>query len=105
MLAIVGPTGVGKTALALALAAQVPLEVVSADSRTVYRWMDIGTAKANLDERRFVPHHLIDVVDPDEPYSLALYQRQALGAIRRIACTCNVTTHARPSANPAVNAA
>jgi len=84
-LAIVGPTGVGKTALALALAAHVPLEVVSADSRAVYRWMDVGTAKPTLDEQRLVPHHLIDVVDPDEPYSLALYQRQALGAIRRIA--------------------
>ena len=84
-LAIVGPTGVGKTALALALAAHVPLEVVSADSRAVYRWMDVGTAKPTLDEQLLVPHHLIDLVDPDEPYSLALYQRQALGAIRRIA--------------------
>ena len=63
----------------------MPLEIVSADSRTVYRWMDIGTAKPTLEERRRVPHHLIDVVDPDERYSLALYQQQALQAIERIA--------------------
>ena len=84
MVALVGATGVGKTALALALAEQVPLEVVSADSRAVYRWLDIGTAKPTAAERRRVPHHLIDVVDPDEPYSLAVYQRQALAAVGRI---------------------
>jgi tRNA dimethylallyltransferase len=75
---------VGKTALALALAEHVPVEVVSADSRAVYRWMDIGTAKPSASERRRVPHHLIDVVDPDEPYHLALYQQQALAALARI---------------------
>jgi tRNA dimethylallyltransferase len=83
--ALVGPTAVGKTALALALAEHLPVEVVSADSRTVYRWMDIGTAKPTLEERRRLPHHVLDVVDPDEAYSLALYQRQALEAIQRIA--------------------
>jgi tRNA dimethylallyltransferase len=83
--AIVGPTGVGKTRLALALAEHTALEVISADSRAVYRWMDIGTAKPTLDERARVPHHLVDVVDPDEPYSLAVYQEQALAAIRRVA--------------------
>src|SRR5690242_2814892 len=83
-LAVVGPTAVGKTALALQLAENAPIEVVSADSRTVYRYMDIGTAKPSLDERRRLPHHLIDVVDPDEAYSLAVYQRQALAAIERI---------------------
>jgi tRNA dimethylallyltransferase len=81
---LVGPTGVGKTALALAMVDLLPSEVVSADSRAVYRWMDIGTAKPSLDERQRLPHHLIDVVDPDEPYSLALYQRQALAAVARI---------------------
>jgi tRNA dimethylallyltransferase len=85
VLGIIGPTAVGKTALALDVAERVPLEIVSADSRAVYRWMDIGTAKPTLDERRRVPHHLIDVVDPDERYSLALYQEQALQAIQRIA--------------------
>jgi tRNA dimethylallyltransferase len=84
VVAIVGPTGVGKTSLAVALAAHLRLEIVSADSRAVYRWMDIGTAKPTLEERRRVPHHLIDVVDPDERYSLAVYQQQALRAIQRI---------------------
>ena len=84
MVALVGPTGVGKTAIALALAELLPVEAVSADSRTVYRWMDIGTAKPSLDEQRRLPHHLIDVVDPDEAYSLAVYQRQAFEAIARI---------------------
>jgi tRNA dimethylallyltransferase len=84
VVAIVGPTGVGKTRLALQLAEHLALEVVSADSRTVYRWMDIGTAKPSREEQRRVPHHLIDVVDPDESYSLALYQQQSLAAIRRI---------------------
>lgn len=75
----------GKTALALDLADYVSLEVVSADSRAVYRWMNIGTAKPSPEECRRVPHHLIDVVDPDESYSLAVYQRQALASIQRIA--------------------
>ncbi len=82
--ALVGPTGVGKTALAMALADYLPIEVVSADSRAVYRWMDLGTAKPSPAERQRVPHHLIDVVDPDEPYSLAVYQQQALQAVARI---------------------
>ncbi|HEY2596174.1 MAG TPA: tRNA (adenosine(37)-N6)-dimethylallyltransferase MiaA [Chloroflexota bacterium] len=84
VLGLVGPTGAGKTALALALADVLPIEVVSADSRTVYRWMDIGTAKPTPDERRRVAHHLIDVVDPDQAYSLATYQQQAREAIERI---------------------
>jgi tRNA dimethylallyltransferase len=84
VLAIVGATACGKTALALELAERCPIEVVSADSRTVYRGMDIGTAKPSLAERKRVAHHLLDVVDPDEPYSLATYQRQALAAIADI---------------------
>ena len=84
VLALVGPTATGKTALALALAGPLGAEVVSADSRMVYRWMDVGTAKPSEAERAGVPHHLLDVVDPDEPYSVALYQQQALAAIARI---------------------
>jgi tRNA dimethylallyltransferase len=84
VIALVGPTAVGKTRLALEIAKRVPVEIVSADSRAVYRWMDIGTAKATLEERAQAPHHLIDVVDPDETYSLALYQRHARAAISRI---------------------
>ncbi|HEX2035405.1 MAG TPA: tRNA (adenosine(37)-N6)-dimethylallyltransferase MiaA [Chloroflexota bacterium] len=84
VLALVGPTATGKTALSLALAEHLPVEVVSADSRMVYRWMDIGTAKPSPEERARVAHHMVDVVDPDEPYSVALYQEQALAAIARI---------------------
>jgi tRNA dimethylallyltransferase len=84
VLALVGPTASGKTALSLALAGALDAEVVSADSRMVYRWMDVGTAKPSEAERGGVPHHLLDVVDPDEPYSVALYQQQALAAIARI---------------------
>jgi tRNA dimethylallyltransferase len=84
LLVIVGPTSSGKTALALQLAESRPLEVVSADSRAVYRWMDIGTAKPSATERARVPHHMLDVVDPDEPYTLAQYQEQALSAIAGI---------------------
>lgn len=85
LLAIVGPTAVGKTALSLHLARVFNGEIVSADSRQVYRWMDIGTAKPTPAERAAVPHHLIDVVDPDEEFSLALYQDMATAAIADIA--------------------
>jgi tRNA dimethylallyltransferase len=68
----------------MALADHLAIEVVSADSRAVYRGMDIGTAKPSAAERQRVPHHLIDVVDPDAPYSLSLYQQQALAAVAEI---------------------
>ena len=80
----VGPTAAGKTALALRMASELDGEIVSADSRQVYRHMDIGTAKASAQQRSAVPHHLIDVIDPDEQYSLALFLRQARLAIRDI---------------------
>jgi tRNA dimethylallyltransferase len=70
---IVGPTGVGKTAMALALAARLGGEIVSADSMQVYRGMDIGTAKPTPEERQRIPHHLLDVVDPDEPFDASRY--------------------------------
>ncbi len=81
---VVGPTGVGKTDLAIQLAKRLGGEIVSADSRLFYRGMDIGTAKPSLEERRLVPHHLIDVTDPDHPWSLSLFQEQARLAIQAI---------------------
>jgi tRNA dimethylallyltransferase len=77
----VGPTAVGKTALSLRLAKAVGGEIVSADSRQVYRGMDIGTAKATAKQRASVPHHLLDIVDPDEALSLAQFQERAYAAI------------------------
>jgi tRNA dimethylallyltransferase len=85
LLVLVGPTAVGKTALAIALATSLGGEIVSADSRQVYRGMDIGTAKPTVSERAAAPHHLIDVVDPDEEFSLARYQDLATAAITSIA--------------------
>jgi len=84
LVAIVGPTAVGKSALALDLSRAFDLDIVNADSRQVYRYMDIGTAKATREERAQVPHHLIDVVDPDEDFNLALYQAKAGEAIGQI---------------------
>jgi tRNA dimethylallyltransferase len=81
LVAIVGPTAVGKTALAVRLAEVVGGEIVSADSRQVYRGMDLGTAKATAAERSRVPHHLVDVVDPDASLSLAQFQEMAYAAI------------------------
>jgi len=77
LVAIVGATGTGKSAIALELAARLGGEIVNADSRQVYRGMDIGTAKPSLTDRRHVRHHLYDVADPGDGYSLALYQRHA----------------------------
>jgi tRNA dimethylallyltransferase len=81
---LVGPTAVGKTAVALALAAHWPLEIVSADSRQVYRRLDIGTAKPTRRERARVPHHGLDVVDPGVRYSAGHFARDAEGWIRDI---------------------
>jgi tRNA dimethylallyltransferase len=75
--AIVGPTGSGKTELALALAARYPIEILVADSRQVFRGMDIGTAKPDARARAAVPHHLIDLVAPDEPFSVAAWASEA----------------------------
>ena len=81
LVAIVGPTGVGKSQLALHLAQTFNGEIVSADSRQVYRHMDIGTAKPSLEELSLVPHHLLNIIDPDEDFSLAQYQRLAYRVI------------------------
>ena len=81
LIAIVGPTGVGKSQLALCLARTFAGEIVGADSRQVYRHMDIGTAKLTPEELSLVPHHLIDITDPEEDFSLAQYQHLAYQAI------------------------
>jgi tRNA dimethylallyltransferase len=81
LVVIVGPTAVGKTALVLDLAAHLSLEVISADSRQIYRYMDIGTAKPTPAEMQRVPHHLVDVVDPDQTLTMAEYQEMAYEAI------------------------
>lgn len=84
LVVITGPTGVGKTEVAIRLAGRVSLEVVSADSRQVYRGMNIGTAKPTREQREAVPHHLIDVVDPDERYHAARFRAEARRSIAAI---------------------
>jgi len=81
LVAIVGPTAVGKSDLALRLAQRLSAEIVNADSRQVYRYMDIGTGKPTLEERALVPHHVFDVVRPDEDFSLGTYRQLAANAI------------------------
>lgn len=84
LVAIVGPTGVGKSRSALHLAQIFNGEIVNADSRQVYRFMDIGTAKPTTEELKSVPHHLVNTINPDEPFSLAQYQTSAYRAIEDI---------------------
>lgn len=84
VIAILGATATGKTDTAVALAREFGGEVVSVDSRYLYRGLDIGTAKPSPEERQDVPHHLIDILDPREDYSLALFQRDAERAIEDI---------------------
>ena len=81
---ITGPTATGKTTLAIELATRYDAEIVSADSRQVYRYLDIGTAKPTLAQQTVVPHHLIDVVNPDEQFDGARFRTLALAAIRAI---------------------
>ncbi|MFY7856170.1 MAG: tRNA (adenosine(37)-N6)-dimethylallyltransferase MiaA [Rubrivivax sp.] len=84
VVALVGPTASGKTAAALALAARLPLEIVSVDSALVYRGMDIGTAKPSPAERAATPHHLIDLLEPTEAYSAARFADEAAQCIEAI---------------------
>ncbi len=79
--ALLGPTASGKSKLALELAARRPIEIVSVDSALVYRGMDIGTAKPSIAERAAVPHHLIDIVDPDHGYSTGRWRNAAIVAV------------------------
>jgi tRNA dimethylallyltransferase len=90
LLVIAGPTATGKTGLSIALARAlvadgVPTEIISADSRQVYRGLDIGTAKASVEDRAGVPHHGLDLVDPDQPFTLADYAAHVHEALRGIA--------------------
>ena len=84
LIAIVGPTGVGKTRYAIALCQQVRGEIVSADSRQVYKGLDIGTDRPTAAQRSMVPHHLVDIVAPDEQFTLAQYQERAYDAIEDV---------------------
>ena len=84
MIAIVGPTAVGKSELALGLAQYFSLEIISADSRQVYRYMDIGTNKPSPAEMATVPHHVIDVVEPDQDFNLAMYHQLAVESLAGI---------------------
>lgn len=120
-LCLAGPTAAGKTAVALAFATRRPVEVISVDSALVYRGLDIGTAKPSAAERAAVPHHLVDIVDPTEPYSAARFVADAtrlIGEIRargRLPLLVGGTMlyfkalreglDAMPAADPAVRAA
>lgn len=84
VVAVVGPTAVGKSKLALSIAQSLDGEIINADSRQVYRYMDIGTAKPSLEERALTYHYLIDIVNPDESFSVALYQELTYKAIEDI---------------------
>lgn len=82
--ALLGPTASGKSELALGLARRVPLEIVSMDSAQVYRGLDIGTAKPSAAERAAIPHHLVDVIDPDRSYSTGRWRSDAIRAVGEI---------------------
>lgn len=84
LIVIVGPTAVGKTSVAIALAKQLNGEIISADSMQVYRYMDIGTAKPTPEERNQAPHHLIDIVNPDEAFNASCFMERARAVIADI---------------------
>ena len=87
---IVGPTAVGKSRIAVEVAKVFETEVLTADSRQVYRGMDVGTDKPASEERQAVPHRLIDLVDPDESFNAGLYRRQAIDEIERLYRDCHL---------------
>lgn len=84
IIVIVGPTASGKSALAIKIAKKIDGEIISADSRQIYRGMDIGTAKSSKKELTDIPHHLIDIKNPDENYTVAEYKKDAIKAINKI---------------------
>jgi tRNA dimethylallyltransferase len=81
LVVIVGPTAVGKTGVAVDIAEALNAEIISADSRQIYKYMHIATAKATPEQRARVPHHLVDFVEPDEPYNVTNFQHQAMALI------------------------
>ncbi|WP_019139460.1 tRNA (adenosine(37)-N6)-dimethylallyltransferase MiaA [Noviherbaspirillum massiliense] len=83
-IALMGPTASGKTAAALEIARHLPVEIISVDSALVYRGMDVGTAKPSLEERAAAPHHLIDILDPTEAYSVMQFREDALRLVSEI---------------------
>ncbi len=85
IVAVVGPTASGKTATAIQLAQLFNAEIVSVDSLQIYKYLDIGTGKASFQEQRAIPHHLLDIVTPDQHYDAAMFQKDADDAIRSIA--------------------
>ena len=84
LVVIVGPTAVGKSLVAVEVAKRLETEILTADSRQVYRGMDIGTDKPALAARQGIPHHLIDLVDPDQPFNAGLFRREAAAAIEEL---------------------
>jgi tRNA dimethylallyltransferase len=86
LVVILGPTASGKTKIAVELAAKIGGEIISGDSMQIYRGMDIGTAKIKPTETKGVPHHLLDIKDPDEPFSVADFQNLARSKISEITC-------------------
>ncbi|NOX38841.1 MAG: tRNA (adenosine(37)-N6)-dimethylallyltransferase MiaA [Calditrichaeota bacterium] len=84
ILVLVGPTGVGKTRVSLEIARRLPVEIISADSRQIYRYMDIGTDKPPVEVRRKIPHHFIDILNPDQEYSAGQFARDARKVVLQI---------------------
>ncbi|HUX46556.1 MAG TPA: tRNA (adenosine(37)-N6)-dimethylallyltransferase MiaA, partial [Desulfosporosinus sp.] len=84
LIIIIGPTGVGKTSLGIALAQEIGGEIISGDSVQVYKKLDIGSAKPSVEELQLVPHHLIDYLDPSEPFSAAQFKVKAISLIDEI---------------------
>lgn len=84
IIVVYGPTACGKTALSVELAKRLDAEIIGADSRQIYRYMDIGTGKITRDEMQDIPHHMIDIRNPDEEYSVGLYQQEVFSLIEDI---------------------
>ncbi len=84
VIALMGPTAVGKTSIAIRLARRIGAEIVNVDSVQIYRRLDIGSAKPTIEERQMVPHHLVDILEPDEPMDAARFSRLARRVVRRL---------------------